>query len=107
MVWLPSNFIPEVDLYLLKAAAAMNGYFNLQLTGLPDEANAGEAAAVFKTMCRQATSDKGRRGEDEDASSVSKHIGVMSVINLLYFKKIFLIVIEKFEHCLNFTMTLN
>ena len=34
-------------------------------------------AAVFKTMCMLATSDRGRRGEDEDEPSVSKHIGVI------------------------------
>ena len=36
MLWLPSNFIPEVDICLLLAMAAMAGFFNLHLPGLSE-----------------------------------------------------------------------
>ena len=30
VVWLPSNFIPEVDIYFLLGAGAMTNMFNVQ-----------------------------------------------------------------------------
>ena len=78
VVWLPSNGAPEVDVYFLLGAAAMNDFFNQRVLGLPDAANAGEAAFVFKPMSKLSVAEKKRGSKeedgDEDDSALCKHI---------------------------------
>ena len=80
VVWLPSNGIPEVDVYLLLGAAAMNNFFNLTVMGLPEVANAGEAASVFKSMSKLSVVERRRSREEdgtEDDSALCKQIASM------------------------------
>jgi hypothetical protein len=78
VVWLPSNGVPEVDVYLLMGAAAMTGFFNQRVPGLSAEANGGEEARVFKIMSKLTEAEKKVKrdgdGGNEDESGLSKRI---------------------------------
>jgi hypothetical protein len=80
VLWLPSNFIPEVDICLLLAMAAMTGFFNLHLPGLSEASNAGEKAHVFKPLSKLVRQGKKRQDGEECAgdsreSAASQRIG--------------------------------
>ena len=79
VVWLPSNGIPEVDIYLLLAVGAMTNLFNVELLDLPDEANRGESALLFKVLSKlsRGSVDDGEEGTEE--TGATKQMGQILV----------------------------